>query len=145
MSWFKVMCPYLYLTPWREHSLPTHLWTPFNLIGSLPSINPSLSLIMFLYIPFLFLLDFPSECPAGQHMNECGNLCQQTCDHILSGNQIVCATVCGPPACTCPEGLVLFRDRCVDPRLCYILNKCESLCQCSARYQGHMISHNVVL
>lgn len=67
--------------------------------------------------------ELPKDCPAGQVMNQCGNLCQETCEQRVTGLPTICPLVCGPPACTCPPGLVLFRDRCVDPRLCYTLLK----------------------
>ena len=33
--------------------------------------------------------------------------------------------VCGIPSCVCPEGLVVFRDRCVDPLECHSLLNCR--------------------
>ncbi len=65
-------------------------------------------------------------------MNDCGNLCQQTCEDHLSGGKL-CLEICAPPACMCPRGLVLFRDRCVDPRLCYVLMQCKCF-YCSTLY-----------
>jgi hypothetical protein len=72
-----------------------------------------------------YFSDLPMDCPAGQRMNECGNLCQLTCEQHLTGQPMICPLVCGPPACSCPNGLALFRDRCVDPELCYVLVTCE--------------------
>ena len=58
-------------------------------------------------------------------MNECGDHCQETCEHFVTGQSFACIAVCGPPACICPHGLMLFRDRCVDSRLCYHLVESE--------------------
>ena len=71
--------------------------------------------------------DLSTECPAGQVINQCGDLCQETCEQRVSGEQFACIEICAPPACVCPPGLLRFRDRCVDPRLCYVLLQCEWL------------------
>lgn len=74
---------------------------------------------------YIVPLDFSTECPPGQVLNQCGAYCQETCEQRVSGEQFSCIEICGPPACVCPDGLLLFRDRCVDPRLCYALVTCE--------------------
>ena len=61
------------------------------------------------------------RCPPGWMLHECGSLCQDTCEDYLFDDPRACPAVCGPPACTCPQGLVVFRDRCVDPLECYAL------------------------
>ena len=54
-------------------------------------------------------------------MNQCGNLCELSCEDVISGENKTCIEICGPPACVCPMYLARYRDRCVDPRLCYAL------------------------
>lgn len=71
------------------------------------------------------LTEISTECPAGMIMDECGSLCQETCDDVLSAGIKACPLVCGPPACVCPFGLVHYRDRCVDPKECYSLEICK--------------------
>ena len=69
--------------------------------------------------------ELPTDCPAGLIIDQCGAYCQETCDDVLSGELKACILICGPPACVCPQGLVRYRDRCVDPRECYSLDICK--------------------
>ena len=62
-------------------------------------------------------------CPSGWVLDECGSLCQRTCEDYLTGGRIACPLICGPEDCVCPPGMVVFRDRCVDPLECYVLVK----------------------
>jgi hypothetical protein len=63
----------------------------------------------------------PESCPIGWVLNPCGSLCQRTCEDYVTGARLACPLVCGPPDCVCPQGLVVFRDRCVDPLECFSL------------------------
>ncbi|XP_064395180.1 zonadhesin-like isoform X2 [Halichondria panicea] len=67
--------------------------------------------------------DLSTECPPGMIMDQCGSLCQETCDDVNGGGIKACPLICGPAACVCPYGLVRYRDRCVDPKECYSLEK----------------------
>ena len=75
----------------------------------------------------LTLADYRSgDCPAGMVYQGCGSACATSCDNL--GMSIVCAAVC-VEGCFCPDGLVEYRDRCVDPLECPTLlagefNKC---------------------
>jgi len=74
----------------------------------------------------IFNSELSTECPAGMVMNQCGSLCQESCDQVLLGVGTACPLVCGPPDCVCPVGLVLYRDRCVSPMECYSLELCKT-------------------
>ena len=69
--------------------------------------------------------DLSAECPPGMIMNQCGSLCQESCNDVNGGGIKACPLICGPAACVCPYGLVRYRDRCVDPKECYSLEKCK--------------------
>lgn len=79
---------------------------------------------MFILTTELFS-DLSTECPPGMIMDQCGSLCQETCDDVNGGGIKACPLICGPAACVCPYGLVRYRDRCVDPKECYSLEKCK--------------------
>jgi hypothetical protein len=63
----------------------------------------------------------PGSCPSGWTIGPCGSLCQRTCKQYVSGELFACPEICAPPDCVCPRGMVVFRDRCVDPLECYSL------------------------
>ena len=67
-----------------------------------------------------FVADTDS-CPSGWEIGPCGSLCQRTCEDYIKGEQLACPEICAPPDCVCPRGMVVFRDRCVDPLECYSL------------------------
>ena len=71
--------------------------------------------------PFFKLPAAPESCPIGWVLNPCGSLCQRTCEDYVTGTRLACPEICGPPDCVCPQGLVVFRDRCVDPLECFSL------------------------
>ena len=50
----------------------------------------------------------------------CGSTCGSTCEDVLAPDPVVCPAVCYS-GCFCPLGLVVYRDRCVDPKECYVL------------------------
>ena len=67
-----------------------------------------------------------SVCPVGWVLSDCGSLCQCTCEDYLTSTHRDCPEdVCGMPSCVCPEGLVVFKDRCVDPLECHSLIQCR--------------------
>ena len=109
-------------------SLPVCLSPSLSLLFSLSPCLFSLRLSLYLSpspspSPSPFLLDFSGECPPGMVMKSCGNVCQLTCEGLLTvtNSQEGCRAFCDSAECGCPHGLALFRDRCVDPKLCYIL------------------------
>ena len=59
------------------------------------------------------------DCPIGWEHSGCASACPTTCEDYLQPQLKVCADVCG--SCECPQGMVVFRDRCVDPLECYTL------------------------
>ena len=69
----------------------------------------------------LFLSDVTGTCPPGWELNKCGDHCQDTCKDYLTTAMRPCLEYCGPAACVCRRGLVVFRDRCVDPLECHVL------------------------
>ena len=50
----------------------------------------------------------------------CGSTCGSDCESVLAREPVACPAVCYN-GCFCPRGLVAYRDRCVDPRECYVL------------------------
>ena len=67
-----------------------------------------------------------SVCPVGWILNDCGSLCQRTCEDYLTNTHRDCPEdMCGMPSCVCPEGLIVFKDRCVDPLECHSLIHCR--------------------
>ena len=82
------------------------------------------------------ILDGHGVCPAGWVFNECGSLCQRTCEEYLTNTHINCPEhTCAMPDCVCPEGLVVYKDRCVDPLECHSLINRKS-------FHMHNMSHN---
>lgn len=67
---------------------------------------------------------YASRCPAGKQYKECGTACPTTCETF--GRFLGCPSAC-VEGCFCPEGLVEYRDRCVDPLECPTLldSKCH--------------------
>ena len=63
--------------------------------------------------------DEPGSCQVGWEINQCGSLCQRTCEDYITGARLACPEICAPPDCVCPQGMVVFRDRCVDPLECF--------------------------
>ena len=62
------------------------------------------------------LADYRSgDCAAGMVYRSCGSSCPTSCDNL--GIDIICTAVC-VEGCFCPDGLVEYRDRCVDPLEC---------------------------
>ena len=55
------------------------------------------------------------QCGAGMVYQSCGSACPVSCDNL--GTFSSCAAVC-VEGCFCPDGLVEYRDRCVDPLEC---------------------------
>ena len=61
------------------------------------------------------------DCPFGREHTECPN-CIYTCETYLELEPVACpATGFCSGSCECPQGMVIFRDRCVDPLECYTL------------------------
>ena len=58
----------------------------------------------------------PTTCPEGKEYQECGTACPLTCDNFEDGVP-VCITVC-VEGCFCPDGLVEYRDGCVESSQC---------------------------
>lgn len=63
--------------------------------------------------------DETGVCPIGWEQDECASDCPPTCEDYLEPKLKICTAVCA--ACECPRGMVVFRDRCVDPLECYTL------------------------
>ena len=79
------------------------------------------SLSVFTLATPLFSIAETGSCPIGWKLNQCGSLCQRTCEDYVAGARQACILICAPPDCVCPQGMVVFRDRCVDPLECYSL------------------------
>ena len=62
------------------------------------------------------------KCPPGWEYSQCGSACEPTCESYLSVESQfrACPAVC-VEGCFCKEGLIGYRDRCVDSRECYSL------------------------
>ena len=69
------------------------------------------------------------DCPIGWEERECASACPTTCEDYLRPQPKVCPAVC--ERCACPEGMVVFRDRCVDPLECYTLM--NGMCKLESR------------
>ena len=61
------------------------------------------------------------DCPIGWEHTDCPG-CVYTCETYLDLEPVICPGVefCSG-SCRCPEGMVIFRERCVDPLECYTL------------------------
>ena len=59
------------------------------------------------------------DCPIGWEDSGCASACPTTCEDYLRPQLKGCADVCED--CECPQGMVVFRERCVDPLECYTL------------------------
>ena len=59
------------------------------------------------------------DCPIGWESSECASACQPTCEDYLNPQIRPCIALCAK--CQCPYGMVVFRERCVDPLECHIL------------------------
>lgn len=59
------------------------------------------------------------DCPIGWKSSPCASACPLTCEDYLHPQLRSCAAVCA--LCECPEGMAVFRERCVDPLECYAL------------------------
>ena len=81
-------------------------------------------------IVLFILLDDRIMCPVGQVLNLCGSLCQRTCEDYLTNTCPDCPDMCALPDCVCPEGMVMYKDQCVDPLECYSLIKRTSFVAC---------------
>ena len=64
--------------------------------------------------------DVSPTCPAGWVSSTCGSHCGSTCEDVFAQEPVVCPAVC-ISGCFCPQGLVVYRDRCVDPKECFVL------------------------
>ena len=83
-------------------------------------------MLVSMIIPFVLAAE--GVCPVGWELNECGSLCHQTCEDYLTNSHKDCSDdTCAMPACVCPEGLVEYEDRCVDPLECHSLIYSRSL------------------
>jgi len=68
----------------------------------------------------VFLIEVSAQsCPVGQIYSTSGR-CSLGCEDHQSDTPTDPSGRCGS-GCVCPEGLVRFRDRCVDPKDCYRL------------------------
>ena len=60
-----------------------------------------------------------NDCPIGWEHSGCASACPTTCEDYLRPQPKPCIPLC--VYCECPQGMVVFRDRCVDPLECYTL------------------------
>lgn len=88
-----------------------------------------------IYFTCLSLNEARGDCSPGQvRCNTPGNeICVHTCESFLAGPSCYMTEYCyggsnndysvsgSGDTCMCPDGLVIFRDRCVDKRECYTL------------------------
>ena len=66
--------------------------------------------------------DDGNVCPVGWVLDDCGSFNQRSCEDYLTGtHRHTTSSVCGMPACVCPEGLVVHKGQCVDPLECHTL------------------------
>ncbi|XP_043501105.1 chymotrypsin inhibitor-like [Polistes fuscatus] len=70
-------------------------------------------LFLNLLIPYMV---FASECGPNGEFNNCGSLCDPTCDNFNQPRQ-PCVQVC-VPKCTCKSPYVLKGSQCVLPSQC---------------------------
>ncbi len=70
------------------------------------------------YMTYCVCIDLSEgACPVGQERSEhCSLGCEDYQSDVPTANS---SGRCG--GCSCPVGLVRYRDRCVDPRECYSL------------------------
>lgn len=59
--------------------------------------------------------DPPHRCDQNEYFNSCGRVCEKTC---LTKNQKHCQLSCNPPQCTCKEGFVRDKLRCIPAEQC---------------------------
>ena len=59
--------------------------------------------------------DVNMTCPPGKMYTSCGSACPLSCDNYTS--QVLCTSQC-VPGCFCPQGMVDYRGRCVQPSQC---------------------------
>ena len=69
-----------------------------------------------------FLDYFNGQCSTGYVYSECGTACPKSCfNHNIT---VICIEIC-VSGCFCPNGLVGYRERCVDPLECPVLLQCK--------------------
>ena len=136
------MIPGVYSTHTHTHThlLSTYYFYIYSHTYSLThSLTHSATYALTLTHTFNFsVLDGHGVCPAGWVLNQCGSLCQRTCEEYLTNTHINCPEhTCAMPDCVCPEGLVVYKDQCVDPLECHTLINRTS-------FHMHNMSHDRV-